>query len=55
MELHLHTYIQETINEFKSFIKTMLKPKSIPMKPGVMLESQGCPETPDPREQKVYQ
>ncbi len=31
----------------------MLKPKNVPMQPGVMLEYQDCPETPDPREQKV--
>lgn len=54
IKLHLDTYIQETIDEYKSVIKTMLKPKNVPMQPGVMLECQDCPETPDPRQQKVY-
>ena len=32
----------------------MLKPKNVLMQPGVMLEYQDCPETPDPLKQKVY-
>ena len=43
IKLHLDTYIQETIDEYKSVIKTMLKPKTVPMQPGVMLECQDCP------------
>ncbi len=54
IKLHLDTYIQETIDEYKSVIKTILKPKNVPMLPGVMLEYQDFPETLDPRQQKVY-
>jgi hypothetical protein len=32
----------------------MLKLKNVLMKPGVMLEYQDCPETPDPLKQEVY-
>ena len=54
IKLHLDTYIQETLDEFKSIFKKFLKPKNVPMQPGVMLDNQDCPETPDQREQKVY-
>ncbi len=57
IKLHLDTYIQETIDEYKSVIKTILKPKNVPLQPGVMavmLEYQDFPETPDPLQQKVY-
>ena len=54
IKLHLDTYIQETLDEYKSIFKKFLKPKSVPMQPGVMLDNQDCPETPDQREQKVY-
>ena len=54
IKLHLDTYIQETLDEYKSIFKKFLKPKNVPMQPGVMLDNQDCPETPDLREQKVY-
>ena len=54
IKLHLDTYIQETLDEYKSIFKKFLKPKSVPMQPGVMLDNQDCPETPDQLEQKVY-
>ncbi len=31
-----------------------LEAENVPMQPGVMLEYQDCPETPDSWEQKVY-
>ena len=34
-------------------MKTALKPKKVPMQPGVMLASHDCPEVPDPVEQKI--
>jgi hypothetical protein len=52
--LHLDTYIQDTLSEYKAAIKKFVKPKQVPMQPGVVLEHDMCPETPDPREQKVY-
>ncbi len=54
IKLHLDTYVQEILDEYKSTIKKFLKPKQVPMQPGVILEHDDCPETPDPREQKIY-
>ena len=54
IKLHLDTYVQEILDEYKSTIKKFLKPKQVPMQPGVTLEHDDCPETPDPREQKIY-
>ena len=56
IKLHLDTYIQEVLNDYKAVIKKDLKPKQVPMQPGVILTNDDCPETPDPREQpeKLY-
>ena len=54
IQLHLDTYIQEVLNDCKAVIKKDLKPKQVPMQPGVILTNDNCPETPDPREQKLY-
>jgi hypothetical protein len=54
IDIHLDTYIQETIEEYQKYVKTALKPKKVLMQPGVMLDSLDCPEVPDPLEQKIY-
>jgi hypothetical protein len=56
IKLHLDTYIQEVLNDYKAVIKKDLKPKQVPMQPGVILTNDDYPETPDPREQpeKLY-
>jgi hypothetical protein len=54
IRLHLDSYIQDTLSEYKAVIKKFVKPKQVPMQPGLVLEHDMCPETPDPREQKVY-
>ena len=48
------THIQEMLDEYKAFFKRDIKPKQVPMQPGVILTNDDCPETPDPREQKMY-
>ena len=40
--------IKEAIEEYQKYVKTALKPKKVPMQPGVMLDSHDCPEFPDP-------
>ena len=52
--LHLNTYIQKVLDDFKAIITKELKPKQVPMHPGVILTNENCPETPYPREQKLY-
>ncbi len=54
IHLHLDNYIQDTVSEYKAAIKKFVKPKQVPMQPGVVLKHDVCPETPDQREQKVY-
>ena len=51
IDIHLDTYIQETIEEYQKYVMTALKLKKAPMQPGVMLDSGDCP---DPLEQKIY-
>ena len=54
IRLHLDTYVNEMLEEYKAYIKRDLKPKKIPMQPGVVLTKDDVPETPDPKEQKIY-
>ena len=52
IRLHLNTYIQEVLTEYKAYIKKALRPKRDPMTPGAVLNNEDCPITPDPRKQK---
>ncbi len=54
IRLHLDTYIQEILEEYISTIKKFVKPKQVPMQPGVALEHDDCPETPYPGEQEAF-
>ena len=36
--IHLDTCIQETLAEYKAAVTKFLKPKQVPMQPGIMLE-----------------
>jgi hypothetical protein len=53
-KLHLDSYIQEVLTEYKEYIKKSLRPKRVPMSPGLVLDNENCPVTPDPRKQKYY-
>ncbi len=50
----LNTYVNEMLVEYKAYIKRDLKPKKIPMQPGVVLTKDYTPDTPDPKDQKLY-
>jgi hypothetical protein len=54
IRLHLDSYIQEVLTEYKAYIKKALRPKKVPMSPGIVLNNEDCPITPDPRKQKYY-
>ena len=54
LTIHLDTYIQETLAEYKATVTRFLKPKQVLMQPGIMLEVEDFPETPDPVRQKLY-
>ncbi len=51
--LHLNTYLNEML-DYKANIKRDLKPKKLPMQPEVVSTKDNAPETPDPKERKVY-
>ena len=40
--IHLDTYVQETLTEYKAAVSTFLKPKKVPVQPGIMLEQDDC-------------
>ena len=54
IKLHLDSYIQEVLTEYKEYIKKSLRPKRVPMSPGLVLDNEDCPVTPDPCKQKHY-
>ena len=54
LAIHLDTYIQETLAKYKAAVTKFLKPKQVPMQPGVMLELEDCPESPDPVRQNLF-
>ncbi len=53
LTIHLETYIQETLAEYKVAVTKFLKPKQVSMQPGIMLELEDCPESPYSVKQKV--
>ena len=54
ISLHLDTYIQELIEEYRLLHKKFIKPKKVPMSPGLVLEKDDCPAIPDPFKQSLY-
>ncbi len=41
IRLHLDSYIQEVLTEYKAYIKKALRPKKVPMSPGLVLNNEG--------------
>jgi hypothetical protein len=54
IKLHLDSYIQEVLKDYKEYVKKSLRPKRVPMSPGLVLDNEDCPDPPDPRKQKFY-
>jgi hypothetical protein len=54
IKLHLDCCIQQVLAEYKAYIKKMLRPKKVPLSPGVILNPEDVPELPDQRKQKYY-
>ncbi len=52
IRLHLDSYIQEALTECKAYIQKALRPKKVPMSPGIVLINEDCPIIPDQRKQK---
>ncbi len=49
IKLHHDHYVQEMLTDY---IKKSLRPKRVPISPGVILRPEDCPELPDPSKQK---
>jgi hypothetical protein len=54
IKLHLDTYVVELLEEYREYHRKFLKPKKVPMQPGLVLDKEDCPEAPDPVKQKFY-
>ena len=54
IKLHLDTYVQEMLDEYKNHIKRDLKPKQAPMEPGDVLTKDDCQKLRIQKEQKLY-
>ena len=54
IKLHLDCYIQQVLLDYNEYIKKMLRPKKVPISPGVILDPTDVPVLPDPRKQKYY-
>jgi hypothetical protein len=50
----LDKYIEELIGEYQVMHAKFIKPKAVPMSPGLLLDNSDCPELPDPVKQKQY-
>ncbi len=54
IRMHLDKYIRSVLDEYTEFIKKSLRPKRVPLSPGLVLNDEDCPPIPDPRKQKFY-
>ena len=54
IKIHLDNYIKDVLTECSAYIKKSLRPKKVPISPGVVFKAEDIPESPDPRKQKQY-
>jgi hypothetical protein len=54
IKIHLDNYIKDVLADYSSYIKKSLRPKKVPISPGVVFKADDIPECPDPRRQKHY-
>ena len=54
IKLHLDHYIQTVLSEYTEYIKKSLRPKKVPISPGVILHPDQVPAVPDKLKQKYY-
>ncbi len=53
IKLHLDSYIQSVLAEYKECIKKSLHPKRVPMSPGLELNNEDCQTILDLRKQSI--
>ena len=54
IKIHLDNYVKEVIAEYWGYIKKSLRPKKVPISPGVAFKAEDIPELPDLTKQKYY-
>ena len=54
IKIHLDNYIKDVLTEYSAYIKKSLRPKKVPISPGLVFKAEDIPESPDPRKQKQY-
>ncbi len=54
IRLYLDKYTRSVLDKYREFIKKSLRPKRVPVSPGLVLNNENCPPIPDPRQQKFY-
>ena len=55
ISLHLDKYMEKLIEEYDQLIrKKFIKPKTVPMTPGLLLDNANCPDLPDAVKQKQF-
>ena len=54
IKIQLDNYVKEVLAEYSDYIKISLRPKKVPISPGVVFKAEDVPELPDPLKQKLY-
>ena len=54
IRIHLDNYIKDVLTEYSDYIKKSLRPKKVPISPGVVFKAEDIPECPDPHRQQKY-
>ena len=54
IKIHLDNYIKDVLADYSAYTKKSLRPKKVPISPGVVFKAEDIPEVPDPCKQKQY-
>ena len=54
IKIHLDNYVKDVVAEYAVYIKKPLRPKKVPISPGVAFKPEDVSELPDPLRQKYY-
>ncbi len=54
IKIHLDNYVKDVVAEYAEYIKKTLRPKKVPISPGVAFKAEDVPELSDQLKQKYY-
>ena len=54
IKIHLDNYIKDVLAEYSAYIEKSLRPRKVPISPGVVFKAEDVPGSPDPHKQKKY-